>query len=963
MSPTCMRRAVAAAVCAMAAGTAGAQQAPATTTPPADQPVAQQADPAAGQAAPATAGQPAPETSGQSAPAQATGAGSATDTATVQGGPIATVEVTGIRRSIRSAEQIKRDATQVVDSINAEDIGKFPDRAAGDALQRIAGVQVGRDRGETSTVTIRGLPDVVTTLDGNDIFTGRGRRLSYQDLPVQSIAGLDVYKSATPNQPEGGIAGAVNIRLRAPFDAPGQVTTGYLEARRQEINGSDAARSRYSPGLGVLHSNRWKTGVGEMGVLLDLAYNKEHWGYPVQWVDRPDRIFSVSPDGTAVRLNDDQPVAPLNPGDRLGNLPHVGGIYNAGDRERFSAHGAFQWKINPKLEFTTQYLGMGYRARNEVDYILAIVGWAPRLNGVVLGDRGCDTPEGQICPILSANAPAAQFGPGAYEWDPYVATSAWGVKERTNTHNLNMSLRFRDGPWDVTSSLAYTHSKFINDTVIVDQQIPNATVNVYTYGADGHGGYNAVTTPTSATPLRDPNAFVLRGMVQNWEESLGKQTQWRTDATYKLGGGFIRAINAGLRLSSRSTGYHSGEVASDLRSAVRPSPVELFGPTFQSLVPGVDRLGGQYYVPSRDFLIDEADRVRVAYGMPAGRVPDDPSRMFEQRERTSTVYLSGRYQATLGGVEISGDAGVRAIHVKRKLEGTSRIGDVITPVDLSASENNYLPSISALVGWRDNLQSHLSAGKTLTRPDFLRLNPALSLIPPTVNAPGTGSAGNPQLAPTKSTNLDATLEYYFPNNGYAQIALFHRDIDGYLQNYTQDEIIDGQRYRVTRPQNSGKGTLKGYEFGTQKFFDFLPGFWSGFGAQYNFTWIDGDNETRLDPNSDVLTKTRLIDVAKKSHNLALLYEGHGLTGRLAATRRGDYVEQIAEPRFLQDRFVKASTYVDLSLSYEITPNISVQFDAINLTKEKYESYVGDPSRPRDIRYTPTTYGVGLRFKL
>ncbi|GGY15576.1 TonB-dependent receptor [Pseudoduganella dura] len=958
LNPTRMRRAVAAALCVLAAGAAGAQQAGVQANAQANAQAGEKAAEPAAMQPPAGQDSPAQDTSGQGTPAQATGSGQAT----VEGGPIATVEVTGIRRSIRSAEQIKRDATQVVDSINAEDIGKFPDRAAGDALQRIAGVQVGRDRGETSSVTIRGLPDVVTTLDGNDIFTGRGRRLSYQDLPVQSIAGLDVYKSATANQPEGGIAGAVNIRLRAPFDNPGQTVTGYLENRRPQINGSDAAETRNSPGGGLLYSNRWKTDVGEMGLLFDAAYNKEHWGYPVQWVDRPDRIFSVGPDGNAVRLNDDQPVAPLNPGDRLGNLPQVGGIYNAGDRERFSAHGAFQWKINPKLEFTTQYLGTGYRARSEVDYILAIVGWAPRLNGVVLGERGCDTPEGTICPILSANAPAAQFG-GPYDWDPYVATSGWGVKERTNTHYLNFGLQFRDGPWNVTSALAFTRSKFINDTVIVDQQIPNATVNVYTYGADGHGGYNAVTTPGSAAPLRDPRAFVLRGLVQNWEESEGKQAQWRTDGTYKLGQGFVRALNAGLRLSSRSTSYHSAEGHSDVNPQARPNPVDVFGPSFERLIPGIDRLGGQYYVPSRDFLIDQTDQVRAAYGAAAGRVPDDPTRLFDQRERTTTGYVSARWQTSVGGVDVSGDAGVRVIHVKRKLEGTSRIGNVITPVDLSTSENNYLPSISALVGWRDNLQTHLSAGKTLTRPDFQRLNPALSLIPPTVNAPGTGSAGNPGLAPTKSTNLDATLEYYFQKNGYAQIALFHRDIDGYLQNFTQDEIIDGQRYRVTRPQNSGKGTLKGYEFGTQKFFDFLPGFWSGFGAQYNFTWIDGDNETRLDVNSDVLTKTRLIDVAKKSHNLALLYEGHGLTGRLAATRRGDYVEQVAEPRFLQDRFVKASTYVDLSLSYDITSNISVQFDAINLTKEKYESYVGDTARPRDIRYTPTTYGVGLRFKL
>jgi TonB-dependent receptor len=168
---------------------------------------------------------------------------------------------------------------------------------------------------------------------------------------------------------------------------------------------------------------------------------------------------------------------------------------------------------------------------------------------------------------------------------------------------------------------------------------------------------------------------------------------------------------------------------------------------------------------------------------------------------------------------------------------------------------------------------------------------------------------------------------------------------------------------VTRPQNSGKGTLKGAEFGIQKFFDFLPGAWSGLGAQFNYTWTDGENETRTDFNSGAFRKTALVDVAKQSYNFTLLYEYGGWTGRLAATRRGKYVEQIAEPRFGQDRFVKASTYVDLSVGYALTPNLSLNFDAVNLTRERYESYLGDPQRPRDIRYNPTTYGISLRYQM
>jgi iron complex outermembrane receptor protein len=874
------------------------------------------------------------------------------------------VTVTGLRSSIRSAEAIKRNSAQVVDSINAEDIGKFPDRATGDALQRIAGVQVGRDRGETSQVIIRGLPDVSTTLNGMEFFTGNGRRLSYQDLPVQAIGGLDVYKTITPNQLEGGIAGNIDVRLRQPFDTKGFNASGYLEDRRQQVQGSSATDKKNNPGGGFSVSNRWNTSYGEIGALMDVSFNREHWAYPVQWTDRPDRLFSVSPDGTGTRLNDDQPIAPLKPGDRLGEFPNVGGIYNAGDRDRGSLHGALQWKVNPTLEANLQYLGTGYRARSEVDYMIANSTWTPTLTNVQMAPVGsyCNTPNGVICPIQSAYAGAKQFG-GPYDWDPYTATSSWGVKEHTVSHFMNLGLNYREGAWKASSNLAWTKSTYVNDTVIVDQQIPGASVGVITAGADGHGGYSSVTTPTSANALRDPSQFVLRGMVQNWGVSKGEQVQWRGDASYRLGDGFFEGIDAGLRLSSHRASFHGAEGHSDIDGATRANPTAAFGPSFESLVPGLDRLGGPWLTPSRNYLIDGADSVRAFYGATPGRVADDPTRTFEEREGTTTVYGSARFKTNLAGIDISGNAGARLVHVTRDLRGNSQIGDVVSPINESSSENNVLPSASAILGWRENLQSHVSIGKTITRPDFASLNPALALIPPTVNAPGTGTSGNANLRPTKSTNADATLEYYFPKNGYAQVALFHRDIDGYLQSMESSEVINGQTYRVTRPQNSGKGSLRGAEFGVQKFFDFLPSYWSGFGAQFNYTWIDGQNQTLVSPTSDQYNTTALTGVAKQNYNFALLYEGSGITGRLTATHRGDYVEQIAEPRFGQDRIVKASTFVDLSISYAINKNVSVQFDAINLTHEKYESYLGDPIRPRDIRYNPTTYGLGLRFAL
>jgi iron complex outermembrane recepter protein len=868
------------------------------------------------------------------------------------------VEISGIRQSIKSAENIKREALQVVDSINADDIGKFPDRSVGEALQRVAGVQVGRDRGETSSIIIRGLPDVATSLNGNEIFTGSGRRLAYQDLPVQSVAGLDVYKSATANQFEGGIAGAINVRLRAPFDYKGFTATAYADARRSKTEGSANAPAQTDPGFGALVSNRWKTDAGEFGALVDVSYKKDVWGYPVQWNDEPSRIFSVNAAGNGIRLEDNQPIAPLRPGDRLGSLPHVGGIYNTGERERTSFHAALQWKPNAKLELNAQLLSMGFKGRSEADWIFSIAGWAPNISNAVLdtGAAGCTTKLGTICPILSATAPPTQF-------DPYTATSTQANDERTTTNFGSIGALYRDGALRVVSELALTDSKYTYNKVIVDQQVPNATSSVFTNDAQGHGGFTAITTPTSPRPLQDPRQFVLRGLVQDWGDFKGSQVQWRTDADYKLGAGLLQALQGGVRLASRKASADSRDRFWETPNAERRVPVDVFGASFNRLVPGVDRLGGGHITPSADFLLDNTDVVRAYYGAGVGRFPADPDRFFSQKEQTLTAHLSGKFGFDLGSVDVRGAVGARLIKVDRTLDGNKRVGDVVTSITSKSSETNVLPNVSAVLGWTEKLQSHLSIGKTLTRPDFASLNPALSLIPGTVNTLGSGRAGNPDLKATESVSADITLEYFLEKNGFIQLALFDRRIDGYLQNFSQDETIDGRVYTVSRPQNSGKGKLSGAEFGVQKFFDFLPAPFNGLGAQFNYTLINGSNQTKTTLGGSEFIKTALVGVAKSSVNLALLYEGHGFTGRLAGTRRGAYVEAVNASRFGLDQTVKAATYVDFSLGYAINKNFSVQFDALNLGKAKFESYIGDPSRPRDIRYSPTAYGLGLRFTL
>jgi outer membrane receptor for ferrienterochelin and colicin len=113
------------------------------------------------------------------------------------------IVVTGVRASLQNAQELKRNADQIVDSIVAEDIGKLPDNNVADALARVTGVQIRRDSGEGNSVLIRGLPQVVTLLNGRQVYTTTGRFIALADIPANMLQRVDAYKSVPADQIEG----------------------------------------------------------------------------------------------------------------------------------------------------------------------------------------------------------------------------------------------------------------------------------------------------------------------------------------------------------------------------------------------------------------------------------------------------------------------------------------------------------------------------------------------------------------------------------------------------------------------------------------------------------------------------------------------------------------------------------------------------------------------------------------
>lgn len=251
------------AVCAFAAAApAYAQDATAQTTP--TNPPSTTTTPVAG--AGATQG-------------QTTGSESVSNSTNPVAGQGGAIIVTGIRQSLRSSQNIKRNSDTVEDVITAQDIGALPDRSVTEALQRVPGVAINYFAGtsdpdhfsaEGSGVTIRGLTFVASEFNGRDTFsTGvYGQAINFQDVPAELLGSVEVYKEETADRLEGGLSGTVNMNLRLPFDSKG-FHLGYdIEATYGDLD------KKWSPVGSLLVSDNWDTGIGRIGLLGAVSYSQ-----------------------------------------------------------------------------------------------------------------------------------------------------------------------------------------------------------------------------------------------------------------------------------------------------------------------------------------------------------------------------------------------------------------------------------------------------------------------------------------------------------------------------------------------------------------------------------------------------------------------------------------------------------------------------------------------------------------
>jgi TonB-dependent receptor len=916
------------------------------------------------------------------------------------------VIVTGLRGSIESALEIKKNADVIVDSITAVDIGALPDRSITEALQRISGVTIdhlfapsdtNRFSAEGSGVAIRGLTQVRSELNGRDVFSARNTRgLSFEDVPSELMAGVDVYKNPSADMTEGGIAGTINLRTRKPFDAEGM----YAGATAS-VNYGDFS-SETKPQASLLFSNRWETGIGEFGALIDVAYSELATRTDSIQFGRPFRRDAAEVGATGVPCED------MRGGTFNCVFVPAGGRWSALDfnRERKGFDVALQWAPNDRSELTLNVLQSDY-TMNWVEHS-AWLEDSPYSIGPAAGTSFTFDDDGVF---QSGTLVSNSWIPN---WTNYLGqlqtsgarmptgSTARAAEQHQKTTDYALSFEF-----DVTDRLAFGGDvQYVYATANNFDYTINSQVNPSALAVDLSGDLPRI----SASPdgyLENRDAFFWAAGMDDTQKNKGTEFSARWNVNYDIDSGWLRSFRSGVRFSNRKaensdTGYNwqpisqwwqgdaqgnwPGHLASMDTYLTDQSTLFNFSDFFR----GETTLPGSLWVANTALvqnLNGNASLVQSALVNGSGWAPDyfREGDTNTQAEKTYAAYVVLRFGSDDTGLPFDGNIGVRAVRTDYEAAGAAQQPDWSQhpllnnngdpnfvanygsgqwlPNSFEDSYTDVLPSLNLRFKFTPELQLRLAASKAIARPSFDQLTANISLggtivttydpnIPP--DSPQvpvaeevtrfTGNGGNPYLRPMEAVEYDAALEWYFAPQGSLYTTFFHKSVENYFIRGTQTQPLFGINWDVNTTVSGDKGTIKGFEIGYSQFFDFLPDWLKGLGAQANFTYVDSKGGSPTPgPSGDSATVPPglpLEGLSKTSYNAVALYQRGPVEARIAYNWRERWLLTTHDGDGKGSVWNEDYGQLDASIFFRISPKVQLGIEANNLTNSTQKLLVG-----------------------
>lgn len=847
------------------------------------------------------------------------------------------IVVTGFRQSLESAQAIKQESDQIVDSVLAEDIGKLPDQTVAETAARITGVSVERSNGEASGVRVRGLPDLTTTYNGREVFTAQGRYVQLQDFPSGTIGRIDVYKTSAADLPEAGIAGEIDLKAQRPFNFKGLRIAGGIAG----VHWGQSQRLGFDANL--LLSNRWETGIGEIGFLVGGSYAQNKAGDSLRQTSLA--IQERAATGAFAR----------------GRYPaDINFDTVASDRTRPSVSAVLQWRPSPDLEFYGDFLYQGFHSEGGARAVRVQAGSGATLSNVVY----CPGSTLLICEMTATGG------------NP-VTSYASAQGSDTDTYHGGGGFIWKVGGARITGDVGYTDSTFTTASFQLNSRLNVVPTRNFNFAEPDGGGSAQII----GVNLADPASWRALNYNEGGSQAAGRGWQGRLDADMPIEVSIFDRLQVGVRFTDRDARSESYTVSQAMGAFPTAAaqlaalqftalPVDFYNvpPAFKGDPTDHPRT---WIAPTRDSIYENRDFFRALAGQPVGT----PVRVqqYLANERTYAAYAQTHYEFEVGTVRFDGQIGLRAVRTEN---------DITTTVTGKSSYEDYLPNISTRIRLTPKLQARFAFTKTSSRPGFSQFNPVVTVAGGCAAAPTCASSGNPDLQPIKSTNYDASLEYYFSRSGSATVQIFRRDVKGFINNtttiVTDPDIAPGE-IALTRPENGEKGYIQGVEVGFRTFLKIpsLPDWMQNFGVLANYTYLDHKTELAqgsaatlpgLQPiantsshlaNAQIFYETKKLSL-RASYNYRSKFYEYGITTDPEVTRLGG--TQLTLPTTEEGRGI-----LDLSASINPTEFMSINFSAANVLGtpvrtsrvfnargESYDFQVG---------YRETVYRLGVRFRL
>ncbi|RRS09187.1 TonB-dependent receptor [Pseudoalteromonas sp. J010] len=954
------------------------------------------------------------------------------------------IEVKGIRGSLIRSTDLKRSATGVVDAISAEEMGKFPDTNLAESLQRITGVSVSRSNGEGSQITVRGFgPDFnLVTLNGRQMAgTGFTRSFNFENLSSEGVSSLEIMKTARAEAPTGGLGATVNIVTAKPLQNPGEK---YSFMAKGIHDSSVEEGDEVTPEIAGIYSNSFADDT--VGVSANFSYHRRD--FQRQAADIRSWLVNPTLSVDAENIIDNRPLGADGEAAKQFFDPTVGenGEYISAaffpqeisfskddiKRERLNAQLTLQYAPTDDLTFTVDHtISNAITGTNSFSWGIWNGSFGGNGNAYELDENGT---------AIYYNSAGDDASFTAFRETNEVDSKATGINIAWQaTDNLSVSLDAHTSK--TTTDNGKDAGLHANARVILGSA---AISNKEYFFRDGDvPGFNVNwqngTQEVNPSEIGSNFSIFTRtpGESEVSQVQLDGKLFTYTDIgleTVKFGAAYTKQTLSGWGGSNNANapGFNNGTFAEIFPDAMFER-VDLGSFLDEFSFGGNGVAPGYTYI----FDLDEAFARQSAYlteevigsdvyqigtfdGFPVNRV----------EEETISIYLSSSWVFELSDYDVFVNLGLRYEETDILSPAKSRVaeqvywaggsewltefasGGELVEVDYEGEYDLLLPMIDIKVDLTDDLVSRISWGQTITRPTLDDMLGNLSLTPsPKLNS-RSGSRGNPNLEPFKSTNFDVSLEYYYSEASYAAIGLFWKDVDNWIDNSQVKTTFDGlhdvylgQRWNdavaaiegrgeqatdaaiyneivangvgigennrilpdpatdpliewtINSPENVGSRKVNGIEFAIQHLFGE-----SGFGAGLNATMVDGDVEY----DNYMLASQAVLAGLSDSANLQLFYEKDGLSVKLTGAWRDKYLIAQGLPDAggsAPPQYAQAYLQWDVSVNYEVNESTTLFFEGVNLTNETERSFSRFESQFLNAAQYAPRYAVGFRYTM